>query len=90
MNDALDNRLHNKLHREDGWVIEGAWSHVTTPDYWQGSSAWGSDPYLALRFARKLDAERAASLMLDGVKVRIREHWWADARSWSAGGRNEN
>lgn len=38
-----------------GWVIEGAWSHVTKPDYWQGSSAWGQDPDLALRFARKPD-----------------------------------
>lgn len=59
-----------------GWVIEGAWSHVTKPDYWQGSSAWGQDPDLALRFARKLDAERAASMMLDGVRVRICEHVW--------------
>ena len=59
-----------------GWVIEGAWSETSRPDYWVGSSRWSTDHTKALRFARKLDAERAASLMLDGVRVRISEHVW--------------
>lgn len=54
-----------------GWVIEGAWSHIQTPDYWVGSSAWSQDHDRALRFARKQDAEQAAAMMLDGIRVRI-------------------
>lgn len=59
-----------------GWVIEGAWSHVQTPDYWVGSSAWSQDHNRALRFARKQDAEQAAAMMLDGIRVRFCEHAW--------------
>lgn len=59
-----------------GWVIEGAWSHVQTPDYWVGSSAWSQDHTRALRFARKQDAEQAAAMMLDGIRVRVCEHAW--------------
>lgn len=65
---------------EYGWVIEGAWSHVQSPDYWVGSSAWSQDHNRALRFARKQDAEQAASMMLDGVRVRICEHAWTRTR----------
>lgn len=64
-----------------GWVIEGAWSHVQSPDYWVGSSAWSQDHNRALRFARKQDAEQAAAMMLDGVKVRICEHAWTRDRT---------
>lgn len=65
---------------ETGWVIEGAWSHVQSPDYWVGSSAWSQDHNRALRFARKQDAEQAAALMLDGIRVRICEHMWTNRR----------
>ena len=64
---------------ESAWVIEGAWSSVATPDYWCGSSAWSSDHTKALRFARRADAEQAASLMLDGLNVRVGEHVWQPA-----------
>lgn len=71
---------------EYGWVIEGAWSHVQSPDYWVGSSAWSQDHNRALRFARKQDAEQAASMMLDGINVRICEHAWTRARRIPARG----
>lgn len=72
--------MTHKYH-EYGWVIEGAWSHVQSPDYWIGSSAWSTDHERALRFARKLDAEQAAARMLDGVRVRICEHVWTVDRT---------
>lgn len=71
--------MTHKYH-EYGWVIEGAWSHVTSPDYWLGSSAWSTDHERALRFARKQDAEQAAAMMLDGIRVRICEHVWTCER----------
>jgi hypothetical protein len=61
---------------ELGWVIEGAWSPPSTPEYWAGSSAWTSDHMKALRFARREDAEQAAYLMCTGLNVRICEHAW--------------
>lgn len=61
---------------ESGWVIEGAWSEVSAPSYWCGSSAWSDDHMRALRFARKEDAEQAAFFMLDGMNIRIAEHIW--------------
>lgn len=66
---------------EYAWVIEGAWSHVQSPDYWAGSSAWSQDHNRALRFARKQDAEQAAAMMLDGIRVRICEHVWTRERT---------
>ncbi len=64
-----------------GWVIEGAWSETSRPDYWVGSSRWSTDHAKALRFARKQDAQQAADLMLDGINVRICEHQWAEVVS---------
>lgn len=61
---------------EAAWVIEGAWSETSRPDYWVGSSAWSTDHMKALRFARKRDAQQAADLMLDGINYRICEHVW--------------
>lgn len=69
-----------------GWVIEGAWSHIQTPDYWVGSSAWSQDHDRALRFARKQDAEQAAAMMLDGIRVRICEHGWTRSRLYTKRG----
>lgn len=65
-----------KLYEQYGWVIEGAWSSTADPAYWCGSSLWMNDHMKALRFARKLDAERAAEMMLADVNVRICEHSW--------------
>lgn len=61
-----------------GWVIEGAWSPIDTPDYWVGSSAWSPDPYKALRFATSKDAQQAADMMCSGLSVRLCEHEWAE------------
>lgn len=61
---------------EDGWVIEGGWSDASEPQYWIGSSAWSGDDMLAIRFARRQDAERAAFMMLDGINIRIACHDW--------------
>lgn len=61
---------------EEGWVIEGGWSDASEPQYWIGSSAWSGDDMLAIRFARRQDAERAAFMMLDGINIRIACHDW--------------
>lgn len=61
---------------EGGWVIEGAWSPPIAPEYWLGSSVWSSDHLGALRFARQIDAQRAADAMLAGMNIRICYHEW--------------
>lgn len=67
---------------ESGWVIEGAWSSPSAPEYWVGlSGVFSTDNRKALRFARKCDAEFYAANMLDGVNVRIAEHAWCAAPS---------
>lgn len=71
---------------ESGWVIEGAWSPTSAPEYWCGSSRWSSDHRRALRFARQQDACQASNMMLDGILVRVSEHEWvrenACAHQW--------
>lgn len=62
---------------ETGWVIEGAWSSPGVPEYWCGSSLWSADHMSALRFAREIDAQRAAEMMHAGMNVRITEHMWS-------------
>ena len=69
-----------QVTEQAGWVIEGAWSETSRPDYWVGSSAWSTDHMKALRFARKQDAQQAADLMLDGINYRICEHVWIESR----------
>ena len=61
---------------EYGWVIELEASEPSAPQYWAGSSLWSGDHMMAIRFARKVDAERAAMMMLDGMNIRIAEHGW--------------
>lgn len=61
---------------ESGWVIEQGASEPCAPLYWIGSGAWVSNHMEAIRFARKVDAEQAALMMLDGINVRIAEHIW--------------
>ena len=74
----LGAEVEAKTPDKSGWVIEGAWSEVSAPSYWCGSSAWSEDHMRALRFARKEDAEQAAFFMLDGMNIRIAEHIWTD------------
>lgn len=72
---------HSAESVNHGWVIEGAWSETSRPDYWVGSSTWSTDHRKALRFAREQDAQQAADLMLDGINYRICEHQWAEVRT---------
>lgn len=78
----IENAIREKLAIEpvavSGWVIEGAWSPIDTPDYWVGSSAWSPDAYKALRFATLKDAQQAADMMCSGLSVRLCEHKWAE------------
>lgn len=41
-----------------GWVIEHRSSPSHTPNYWCGNG-WSTDNLRAIRFARKVDAERS-------------------------------
>lgn len=67
---------------ETGWLIEDAQSEVSAPSYLAGYSegrpgAWSTKHLDAIRFARKVDAEQAATLIDDGEhEVRICEHAW--------------
>lgn len=68
---------------ESGWVIERGDSEPSAPKYWaagqqdpQRTSAWTSNHLEAIRFARKLDAERVAERAMNGIQVRIAEHEW--------------
>ena len=58
------------------WLIELAASEPAAPQYWAGSSLFSGDIDMAIRFARHQDAERAAMMMLDGMRLRICEHGW--------------
>ena len=67
---------------ESGWVIERGDSEVSRPRYWRGNG-WSYDHMDAIRYARKIDAERTASgfdedgrLPLDEPH-RICEHGWS-------------
>lgn len=75
----MDDEDHSEPNEEFGWVIEGAWSSPSAPQYWVGGPAWSGDHYQALRFARRRDAKQAAEMMLDGIKIRICEHQWTVA-----------
>lgn len=58
---------------EFAWVIER--TVVADVVYWTGGSGWSKDHLAAVRFARKEDADRAASYLI-GWTVRITEHGW--------------
>ncbi len=69
---------------EFGWLIEHGESPASQPRYWaagqidpQRSSAWTENHMHAIRFARKLDAERVAKRTMKTIAVRIAEHAWA-------------
>lgn len=58
---------------ETGWLLE--WDG---PTYWMAEvdvDAMTTDPNKAIRFARKLDAERVKPLVLNGA-CRVVEHLW--------------
>lgn len=65
---------------EIGWVIERGLSEVSAPDYYSvagGGVKWTKDNLLALRFARKVDAELMALACYGGDHGhRIAEHIW--------------
>lgn len=63
------------------WVIEHRRSPVSAPEYWAGNG-WDSDHMRAIRYARKLDAERSAAGFDEDDPLpaetphRIAEHGW--------------
>lgn len=59
---------------EHGWVIEKKDSEVAQPIYWAGLDQWSQYHEDAIRFARKLDAERVATKI--GLGHRVAEHIW--------------
>lgn len=66
---------------EHGWVIEHRNSQPHTPMYWGGNN-WYADNMRAVRFARRLDAERTLAgfdeddPLPDEKPHRIAEHAW--------------
>lgn len=74
---------------ESGWLIERGDSEPSAPDYWGWSTGkesddgpgldWTRDHHEALRFARKVDAERYAE-DIGWNNVRICEHGWYGPR----------
>lgn len=70
---------------ESGWLIERGDSEVSAPKYWaagqrdaERSSAWTSNHLEAIRFARKVDAEKLAKRLMPSIAVRVCEHGWMD------------
>jgi len=68
------------LEAESGWLIELGRSPVSAPEYWCGSG-WSTDHMQAVRFARRIDAERTAAGWDDEpapeTPYRICEHGWS-------------
>ena len=63
---------------EKGWVIEHKESAPPAALYWAGDG-WDKDHTTAIRYARKIDAERAArGLPNEPGDHRISEHSWLD------------
>jgi hypothetical protein len=68
---------------ELAWLIEHGDSATSEPRYWAAgqtdanrSSAWTFNHMEAIRFARKVDAEKVVRRIMKGVPVRIAEHGW--------------
>lgn len=68
---------------EYGWVIERGDSEVSAPTYWSGPTAtfrngWSQNHLDAIRFARKVDAEKISTkLQVPGDPInRVCEHIW--------------
>lgn len=62
---------------ESGWVIEHRASPGHSPAYWAGNG-WSVDNLMAIRFVRKIDAERARNGFDDefALEHRVAEHGW--------------
>ena len=63
---------------EIGWVIEEGEPNRPTPLYWAGSG-WSYINTDAVRFARRVDAERVAATLNE--KTHVAEHMWMAPRS---------
>ena len=67
------------MEDENGWVIEHRNSQTCAPMYWIGND-WSPDHLLAIRFARKVDAERTVSGFDEDAPAwpqhRVCEHKW--------------
>ena len=76
---------------EFAWVIEGAWSPTSRPMYWRGFTLFSEDIEMAIRFARKEDAERVFNQIpaLCDMNVRICEHGWSALPTRERGGADE-
>ncbi len=69
------------MSEEYGWVIEHQRSEPCAPEYWSGDYDWSPDHMKAIRFARKIDAERVRSTLqmedCDPDLHRVCEHGWS-------------
>lgn len=67
---------------EYAWVIERGNSPINEPEYWTGIG-WSKDNLRAIRFARKVDADRALSGFDEDDPLpgqpehRVAEHGWS-------------
>ena len=73
---------------ETGWVIERGDSEPGAPTYWTGFregaggvQCWSQNHMDAIRFARKIDAERVSYRMTQ-PNNRVCEHKWLDPEAW--------
>lgn len=68
------------MSTESGWVIEHQRSQLSAPEYWGGGYDWYPDNMKAIRFARKVDAERVRSTLdmddYDPELHRVCGHSW--------------
>jgi len=71
---------------ETGWLLEHGDSPTNSPRYWAAgqidpsrSSAWTENHNHAIRFARRIDAERVATRLMRKIplEVRICQHEWS-------------
>lgn len=60
---------------ETGWVIECGGGDALPLYYWAGLNRWSPDHLAAVRFARRVDAERVLSGIV-GLPARVLEHEW--------------
>ena len=62
---------------ESGWVIEHFSSPGYAPNYWAGNG-WSTNNLEAVRFCRRIDAERTTKGFDDefAMQHRIAEHGW--------------
>lgn len=63
------------MAEESGWVIELDSSPASEPSYWTGKD-WSENHMMAIRFARRIDAQRVHYHLLPAIDVRICEHAW--------------